>query len=259
MASTMSTSLTSTLSLLFLLLTPLVAAQCKTFTPNKNASTSAISYTASGPEIPISWGLTCNGTTACNFGSYGSLQPNVTQEGPLPGSLVTDNRTLNWTSSSHSTAAQSSLFDLITKTSNVTLASSLSDNTTGGVGFQREPGQSGYVVFIPYHTCVSGALSGCSGTDYPSDGTVVEACAPYTPPGPQCNTGKGLSCMAGEVTFVNTDLQTANEVVCDACLLYEQKYVGSHGSGAIRNVAGPQGLALLVGLAWAGLFGLSLA
>ena len=87
--------------------------------------------------------------------------------------------------------------------------------------FAIEPGAAGWVIFAPQYTCVTGRLGGCSGDDYPADGTAIEACTLTRRS--DCNDQESSFCIPGMTSFYHSTPEEAQAVVCDSCKLGQQK------------------------------------
>ena len=212
-----------TLSLVALL-PALAAADCTTFTPDTQDGQAV--YTTPGRTIAISDGQTCAGPKECWYGSPPTV--NVSSYNIydiMVGGLITDNRTI---SISGSQDTLNSLYTLITKATNLAFIPSVTTNETDGFGFGVQANSSGYVGFTPTHNCVKGTVSGCSSQEFPNDGTVLEACSPKTVQNnDKCTTPGGYDCVAGTVSWVATDRETANETHCTPCALERQASAGA--------------------------------
>jgi len=214
------------------LLPSLISATCSSFVPLGTANyTTLIPYSLNNSvNIAISNSATCAGPQNCTFGGNGQpsiLQANTTFLQVTIGGTITDNRTLAFPTSTENTTGaytinttlpsdvQTSLFSLISSASNLTFTPSITTTQTGSFYFGLFPGQTGYVVFQPWHKvrrddddvavlvesnlssqCVRGLLQGCSGDGYQNG--PIEACTPQMNPN-DCN---GMDCILGNVADV---------------------------------------------------------
>lgn len=195
-------------TVLFALLPALVSADCTIFTPITN-------YTAnSNNTIPISAGQTCNGPKKCWYTNvmYGG-NPNASEYDIYhiqEGGIITANSTLDYNTTA---ADKTSLLNLIAANTDFK-PQTITTNETGGYGYGRPVGNSGYLGFTPYMTCYNGTVSGCSGDGFPRNGTVITGCAPQGMNDASCTkngqTANGNICLQGLISWVNTTEAVAN-------------------------------------------------
>lgn len=196
------------LTLPLALLPALVSADCTIFAPGAQYTT------VSNNTIPLSDGQTCIGPKKCWYTSInngGAI--NITEYNVYPiamGGIITASPTLDYDTTP---ADKTSLLNLIAVNTDFK-PQTISYNETGGYGFGRDVGTSGYVGFTPHMTCYNGTVSGCSGDGFPMNGTVITGCTPQGSTGPSCTTTgqlpNGDACLQGTISWVTTDEATAN-------------------------------------------------
>jgi len=150
------------------LLPSLISATCSSFVPLGTGNYSSLTpYNLNHTvNIAISNTATCTGPQNCTFGGNGQpsiLQANTTFLQVTIGGTITDNRTLAFPTSTEnsigaytintglSSDVQTSLFGLISSASNITFTPGITTTQTGSFYFGIFAGQSGYVVFQPWH------------------------------------------------------------------------------------------------------------
>jgi len=245
---TMSHSLYSTLSLLLLplLLPTLSSAACTSFTP-LNSTTFTTFYGSQNVTVSALASCPANSTLNCYVGDRGIYYPshgNYTWIDTLIGGIVTNNATLRLPGNSQATldkgpwlvinggdaptAASTSLFQLVTSASGLKFTNSITQNLTAAGAFELVRGMQGYAVWMPDMQCVRGVLNGCSGGEYPANGTEVEACSPVPASG---KTAGGFADGAGSLTWMDVPANvTSANVSCWPCEV-ERKLTGAAAGG----------------------------
>lgn len=130
------------------------------------------------------------------------------------------------------TEVSTSLFQLITQASGLKFTSSITQNLTAAGAFEVVRGTQGYAVWVPQMQCVRGVLNGCSGGDYPANGTEVEACSPQSGSG---TSSGGFANGAGYLTWMDVpaNVSSAN-VSCWPCEV-ERRLTGAADGGGGRG------------------------
>jgi len=147
------------------------------------------------------------------------------------------------------TDASKRLFQLITSASGLNFTNSITQNLTDAGAFEVERGTQGYAVWVPEMKCVRGMLDGCSGGEYPGNGTEVEACSPQL--GPGTSTG-GFENGRGYLTWMDAPANvTSANVSCWPCEVERRQTgaaVGNIGRGRGVRAVGVVGI-VVVGMA----------
>lgn len=206
-------SLSSSTLLLLCSYISLAVAQCSTF------SAAGPIYTELGAAVVVSDAVTCQSSQGCEFGnSPNTLEPDVEFLDVQIGGIYKAQYTVSSGSYQATASTASSLVSIIEKTVPDEDPAIVVSNITAGLGFGMSPSQSAYIVFFPDQHCVNGSFSGCSGSDYPSDGEVLTACTPYVAPdGCQTTGAKKYPCLVGTYSTQNVSQQDANTIKCTVC------------------------------------------
>jgi len=182
MPSTTSARLLLLLTSCLISILPLTSSQCSSFIPTDVTNYTGLpgyrGYTGyNTTPITISWPTTCTSNRTCyiyannaptDYALTDGSHTNDTNIEMFIGGIITDNRTLAFSTAAPSTshngtegpftittsldaAVEASLFDLIGAAANITFIPSVTTNQTGPFGFELPPGESAYVVFHPQH------------------------------------------------------------------------------------------------------------